>query len=204
MLPTHRPQRAEPTLVFRETASNTNERTCIAAVLPPCSAASHTLTGVLLENVEPDMAATVLNSLTFDWALRLRTAGTHVSFTYIQPMPVPRPDVTNALPGISTSLAWESAIQHATEDRDLWPDLWGANRAVAEAYGLGPADFEHILSTFPVFARKRPACFAYLRERLAQWAKEVGRRTDVTTYTASEVCTRALRVAEPKEKADGA
>ncbi len=29
-----------------------------------------------------------------------------------------------------------------------------ATRSVAEAYGLGPDDFEHILSTFPVFARK--------------------------------------------------
>ena len=39
--------RSEPTLVFRETASNTNERTCIAAVLPADSVASHKLTGVL-------------------------------------------------------------------------------------------------------------------------------------------------------------
>jgi hypothetical protein len=73
--------RAEPTLVFRETASNTNERTCIATVLPPNSTAAHTLSGILIDNVDAEKAATVLNSFCFDYALRLRTAGTHVSFT---------------------------------------------------------------------------------------------------------------------------
>ncbi len=198
-----RPPRAEPTLVFRETASNTNERTCIAAVLPPRSAAGHTLTGVLVEAVDPQAASTVLNSLAFDWALRLRTAGTHVSFTYIQPMPVPRPDVTNALPGISTRLAWESAIQHVTEDHDLWPDLWAAHRAVAEAYGLGPADFEHILSAFPVFARKRPAFYFYLRERVTEWISErkgSGARREVYPASRREA---GLRVAEGESDSRG-
>ncbi len=198
-----RPSRSEPTLVFRETASNTNERTCIAAVLPPRSAASHTLTGVLVANVEPDVAATVLNSLTFDWALRLRTAGTHVSFTYMQPMPVPRPDVTNSLRGIPPRLAWESGIQHITDDRNLWPDLWVANRAVAATYGLGPADFEHILSTFPGFARKRPAFLAYFHERLAEWTEAVGGHIDVTTYPATRIRPRAVQAAEPRKHPDG-
>ncbi len=36
-----KPPRPEPTLVFRETASNTNERTCIAAVLPPGALSSN-------------------------------------------------------------------------------------------------------------------------------------------------------------------
>lgn len=47
--------------------------------------------------------------------------------------------------------------------------LWDAKRAVAEAYGIGPDDFEHILSTFPGFARKRPEFFAYLQQRLEEW-----------------------------------
>ena len=166
--------RAEPTLVFRETASNTNERTCIAAVLPPCSAAAHTLTGVVSEHVDAHAAASVFNSLAFDWCLRLRTAGTHVSFTYIQPMPVLPPAVLKQLPVIRTRLAWESRIQHITEARDLWPALWSANRAIAEAYGLNPADLGHILSTFPVMARKRRDFVAYVRARLGEWADETG------------------------------
>ena len=161
--------RPKPLLVFRETASNTNERTCISAVLPVSSAAGHTLSGLLLEGIAPDAASTVFNSLCFDWLLRLRTAGTHVSFTYMRPMPVPPPEAVNRLPLIPTHLAWTAGADHITDLKDLWPLLWDANRAVAEAYGLGPDDFEHILNAFPVFARKRPAFFAYLQERLLDW-----------------------------------
>jgi len=163
--------RAEATLVFRETASNTNERTCIAAVLPPYSAASHKLSGVLPEHVRPEAAAAVFNSFCFDYALRLRTAGTSVSFTYMRPMPVPPADVVNRLPIVPTHLAWKPGVHHISELRDLWPTLWEVNRAVAEAYGLGPDDFAHVLSTFPVFARKRSEFFAYLRERLDEWRR---------------------------------
>jgi hypothetical protein len=32
--------------------------------------------------------------------------------------------------------------------------------------------FAHILSTFPVFARKRPEFYTYLLEGVAEWARE--------------------------------
>ena len=167
-----RPQREAATLVFRETARNTDERTCIAAVLPPHSAASHKLTGVLVDHLEIEAAATVLNSFCFDYALRMRTAGTNVSFTYMRPMPVPPAEVANLLPRIHTRLAWESGLLHITDDESLWPLLWDANRAVAEAYGLGPTDLAHILDSFPGVKKKRPAFFAYLLSRLAEWSSE--------------------------------
>jgi hypothetical protein len=166
--------RPEATLVFRETARNTDERTCIAAVLPQESAGAHTLTGMLVRNVDPAAACVVLNSLCFDYALRLRTAGTHVSFTYILPMSVPPAAVVPDLPSVATQLAWETGMEHITHDEGTWPVLWQANRAVAEAYGLSPDDFEHILDSFPVMARKRPAFVAYLRERLAEWRLAAG------------------------------
>src|SRR5207249_11604065 len=56
-----RPPRHAPTLVFRETASNTNQRTCIAAVLPARPGASHTCTAANFEHVHPHAALTVLN-----------------------------------------------------------------------------------------------------------------------------------------------
>jgi len=46
------------------------------------------------------------------------------------------------------------------------------NRTVAEAFDLSADDFVYVLSTFPVFARKRPVFFAYLQEQLAEWKKE--------------------------------
>jgi len=169
-----KPPRPEATLAFRETASNTNERTCIAAVIPSFSVGAHTLSGIGLNGIAPDAAATIFNSLCFDFLLRLRTAGTHVSFTYMKPMPVPPSDLVNRLPCVLTHLTWLVGVDHITDIKDLWPLLWDANRAVAEAYGLAPEDFEHILNSFPVFARKRPAFLDYLKEHLAKWKEEAG------------------------------
>lgn len=181
--------RREATVVFRETASNTNERTCIAAVLPPGSAGSHTLTGLLATRVEPDAAVAVLDSFCFDWLLRLRAAGTHVSFTYILPLAVPPADVADRLPRIPTRLAWEAGLGHVTEDRGTWPLLWQANRAVAEAYGLAAEDFLHVLGTFPGVAKKRREFFAWLLEQTEAWRAEQAEARE----------RAALRVADPSE-----
>jgi hypothetical protein len=155
-------------VVYRQTASNTNERTWLGVALPACSAATNTLTGVTFSHVEAEGAATVMASFVFDFALRLRVSS-HVSLTNLLPMPVPPADVANRLPRVPTQFAWEKGIRHITDDKDLWLLLWEANRAVAEAYGLSPDDVDHVLASFPVFARKRPAFFAYLQERLAEW-----------------------------------
>lgn len=176
--------REESTLVFRETASNTNERTCIATLLPEHSVGAHTLTGVITTEVEPDAAAVVLNSFCFDYALRLRTAGTHVSFTYILPMPVPPAPVVNRLPRIQTQFA-DGRFDCLADNEAQWPALWQANRAVAQAYGLDAADLAHILASFPVFGRKRPEFYALLKERVDEWRTEAQREQREETPTRS-------------------
>jgi len=167
-----RPPRERPTLVFRETASNTNQRTCIAAVLPARAAASHTCTAADFDHVAPDAALTVLNSLCFDFLLRLRSAGTHVSFTYILPVAVPSAIVTGSLPVLSTRFAPALGITHITDDRDAWPSLWAADRAVAEAYGVGHEEFTHILASFPVWLRKRHGVAEFYWKKLEEWRAE--------------------------------
>ena len=117
-------------------------------------------------------AVTVLNSLVFDWALRLRTAGTHVSFTYMLPIAVPLADIVNRLPHVPTELAWERGVEHITDIEELWPLLVQANLAVAEAYGLDPDDFTYMLSTFPVFARKRPGFYNFLQSQIQGLARQ--------------------------------
>ena len=156
----------EEVLVYRETASNTNQRTCIAVVLPGGSSASHKLCGIIPRNVDRSAALVVLNSLCFDYALRLRTAGTNISFTYIRPMPVPPASVTNALPRVPTVCAWERGIERITELKEHWESLWVTNKAVAKAYGLSQDDFRHILASFPVFAKKHAEFFAFLTANL--------------------------------------
>lgn len=163
-----REPRLGATLVFRETASNTNERTVIAAVLPPCSAGSHTLTGLIAQHVQPGLAASVLNSFIFDFALRLRASGTHVSFTYILPVAVPAARVVAGMPELPTTMSWRKGA-HVTDELENWPSLWEINRAVAEGYGLGPDDLDYILSSFPVLARKRPKFLLWVRQCIQAW-----------------------------------
>ncbi len=161
-----------PKLVFRNIASNTDERTCIAAVLPERSCAGHTLSGIA-SHLPPDSMAAVLNALPFDFSVRLRTAGTDLDFTYVERLAVPPSDVTRALPCLPTKSVATTLASHGADRPEWWDHVWLVNRAVAEAYGLGPDDFAYILSTFPVFAGNRPAFYDYLEGRVHEWKREV-------------------------------
>jgi hypothetical protein len=163
-----------PKLVFRDIASNTNERTCIAAVLPERSCANHKLPVIHSGTISPNIACTVLNSFAFDFAIRLRVSST-LTFTHVGRIAVLPPGEAYNLPALPTQSAIYGGISHISDLEDPWPSIWLVNRAVAEAYGLTPDDFEYILSTFPVFARKRPAFYAYLQERVQEWKREVER-----------------------------
>jgi hypothetical protein len=110
----------------------------------------------------------VLNSFAFDFAARLRSGSTSLTFSQLSRCPVPTAAIRLDLVNLTT----QSRAQHVAESRESWFPIWLANRAVAEAYGLTPDDFEYILSTFPVFARKRPAFYAYLLERVRGWKEE--------------------------------
>lgn len=162
--------RTGATLVFRDQARSTDERSCIAAILPAGSAATYTLTAAVFSNVADEAALLVLNSLAFDYLLRVRLAGMHVSGTYVLPVAVPPAAVVSRLPRILTRFAPTAGITHISDDKNAWPSLWATDRAVAEAYGLGPEEFEYILGTFPVWLRKRAGIAAYYRERLGEWA----------------------------------
>jgi hypothetical protein len=198
----HGPPESREKLVFRDKARCTDERSIIAAVLPTNSACGHTLNGIALSG-NLHALCWLLNSVAFDFLSRFRIGGQHASPYLLRPIVV-LADGSLRDPG--SALLHDARCEETMpyDDSKLIRRLAEANLIVAKGYQLEPADFEHILSSFPVFARKRPAFFAYLRERLAEWAEEVGRRTGVTTYTAAEVRSRAVQVAEPREKADGA
>jgi hypothetical protein len=76
-------------LAYRSIASNTNERSLIATVIPPC------FTGNSLNISEslkyPDMlfCTAVLNSFVVDWMLRLKVT-TNINMFYVYQLPVPR------------------------------------------------------------------------------------------------------------------
>jgi hypothetical protein len=118
------------------------------------------------------MATSVLNSFAFDFLTRLRTAGTHLSAAFLSRVAVPPVADCQAIPVIETVSA--GGTEPPERDDRYFAAVWKANRAVAQAYGLTAEDLEHILSTFPVFARKRPAFYAYLLARVKEWKEESG------------------------------
>jgi hypothetical protein len=88
--------------------------------------------------------------------------------------------------------------------RWTWSDLWASNRAVVEAYDLAPGDLGHLHKTFPVFDRKHSAFFAYIQQRLVEWAEEERRDSyNPVLYTTDFESTAKAAVAErPDKKGD--
>ena len=164
-----RPPISSPKVVVRAIARNTDERTCIAAVIPEKSCFGNSLYGCIT-TVDPVVVVTILNSFSADYALRLRMSS-NVSPVYLRTTAT----VVELHPSfLELSLSMPPGTIHVSQVAEFWPAIWELNRTVAEAYGLNPSDFEHILNSFPVFARKRPEFHAYLRERLAEWKAEAG------------------------------
>jgi hypothetical protein len=150
-------------LVFREVASNTNERTCIAAVLPERSCANHKLFIVELDALSLNIACTVLNSFPFDFLLRLRVSST-VSLFHASRVAVPSVADCRDLPVIETLSASDN--QPLERNKRHFEAVWQANLAVAQAYGISSKDLAHVLSTFPVFACKHPELHRFLLVKL--------------------------------------
>jgi hypothetical protein len=181
---------------FREIARSTDERTCIATVLPPHTFAGHTL----WIGVAPDAQAllyyvALVNSFCIDWLVRFK-GGTHVTLFLMKSLPIPR-----LRPGDTFFDAIVPRAARLTCTRAEFTDLWhqvmgetwdeskGAidpverqrlraeiDAIVAHLYGLSRADFDHILGTFPLVfpddetgRRKRAA----LLDTYDQWAAVV-------------------------------
>ena len=143
-------------------------RTCISAVLPEKSCSCNTLATLDVGEIDLHVAAAVLTSFAFDFLTRPRPAGTHLNWTYVSRGAVPSAMECSSLPSIETLSA--DGADAPERDERYFNMVWQANRAVAEAYGLSAADLEHILSRFPVFARKRPGFHTFLLARLQEWA----------------------------------
>jgi hypothetical protein len=181
-----------PKLVFRAIARNTDERTFIAAVLPKRSCFGNSCWGAGLRKTDADRLCAILNSLPTDYAIRFRVSS-NMNFTHVGKIAVLQPYSLASGAPILTRSASASAVPSMFDDSGKWSQLWHSERAVAEAYGLSPDEFKHILSTFPVLARKRPAFYAYLKQRIEDWKREVegGKAYSVGLVAQSEAEYRA-------------
>jgi hypothetical protein len=151
-------------VTWRDVASATNERSAIATLLPPSTAAVNSAWTVWggLQSVQCSLGlATVLSSVAFDYLVRSR-GRTHLNKGVIESVPAPSFAAVEHLVPIATEVVCRNeefdALWAEIRPGEPRPDLdaWaiGERRAqldaeVALAYGLSLEQFAAVLSTFP-------------------------------------------------------
>lgn len=154
-----------PRIAFRDITNRTNQRTVIAALVPPNVFLSNTAPYLLWSRGgvrEQAYLLGVLCSIPLDWYAR-RFVETHVNFFVFNPFPVPRPNLGSPVAGRVVERAGVLAAQDRRlvswakplgvtprklaedEQADIVAEL---DAAVAHLYGLSEADLVHIFETF--------------------------------------------------------
>ncbi len=160
-------------LGFRDIASNTNERTMIATIIPPNSFCGNTIS---LEKNEKQVAISlkekcyllsILNSFVFDRSIRDKVTY-HLSFFYVYQNSIPRLKevdkyfqeiVENAAKLICTTEEFEQLAKEVgigshkngvTEEAERMAIRAKLDAIVAHLYELTLTEFQHILTTFPL------------------------------------------------------
>lgn len=174
-------------LGFRDIASNTNERTLIASIIPPTFHGNKIPTVKvfnagkrLIDDATQLFLCAIWNSFAMDWVLRQKVTTT-INFFYLYQLPVPRltesdprftPIVQRAAKLICTTPEFDDLAKAVglknhhdgatdpTERAQLRAELDGL---IAHLYGLTEHEFSHIVETFPLVkeAVKTAALEAY-------------------------------------------
>jgi hypothetical protein len=156
--------------VFRRITNATNERTVLAAVIPPYGAGDP-LPIATVRSPRPELLLASMNTVAFDYTARQKIGGTHLDFHYAKQLPVLPPSAyTDEHRGFIAPRVLElihTACDVAPFARDLSDDgppfLWHEERrflirAELDAlyfhlYGIGAEDASYILDTFPIVRR---------------------------------------------------
>ncbi len=141
-----------PRLAYRDVASATNRLTLIAAILPAQCVSIHTL--FCLRTPLPGRAQHFLcglfNSFVLNYLVRLRVT-THVTSTIVEQLPVPTP---SAGPRVCREIAALARRLSLRVDPLVAARL---QALVAGVYQLSVAEFEYVLSTFPLVGKEERA-----------------------------------------------
>ena len=147
-----------PRLAFRDVASASNRQTVIAAIVPAECVTVHTLfcLRTRLTDADQRVLCGLLNSYVVNFLARQRVT-THVTLAVMHTLPVPRP-----LPGSRLHARIEQQVRRLIE-REASGSTAAVQALAAEAYGLTGAEFDHVLSTFPLVpeAERRAAAREY-------------------------------------------
>jgi len=138
-------------IVFRRQAANTNERTLVSTILPPCIHADNLasvnplgLTGRLIDNCEQLVVVAFFNSLALDFLIRQRIT-TNLNFFYIYQLPMPRLThgdkwfneiVSRAARLICTTLEFDDLWDEVSKTIDLTPGPSPKGRGEKEGKGV--------------------------------------------------------------------
>jgi hypothetical protein len=138
-----------PRLAYRDVASATNRTTLIAAILPGGCVSTHTvfcLRPALPLEAQHGLCG-LFNSLVVNYLVRLRVS-THVTTAIVERLPVPIPEQA---PAAFRELAALARLLARRFDPAAFARL---NAVVARLYQLTPAEFRHVLGTFPLVPRE--------------------------------------------------
>lgn len=151
-------------VAWRDVASATNERSAIACVLPPRTAAkdtSLTVWGGSLDGERVLALAAVISSFCFDYLIRFG-GKTHLKYGAVNPTPVPsfstiQPSVPLIAEAVCRTAEFDGLWMQVHSDAPrLALDVWeiaqrraSIDAAVAGAYGLSLQQYAAVLSTFP-------------------------------------------------------
>ncbi|WP_304455459.1 DNA methyltransferase [Nocardiopsis sp. YSL2] len=170
-------------LGWRDIARSTDERTMIGSFFPRY-ASGHTSPILLPASSGRGVyLQACFSSLVFDYVVRQKMAGTHLTYGYIYQLPVPRPGVFAV--GLRDWVAGRvlELVYTAYDLRPFAQDLedegapfrWdGERRAVMRAeldalffhlYGINRDDVDYIMETFPIVKRKDEAKFGAYRTK---------------------------------------
>ncbi|HEY4000613.1 MAG TPA: hypothetical protein VGO93_17210, partial [Candidatus Xenobia bacterium] len=167
-------------LVWRDVCRSTDERTVIAAILPRVGV-GHTAQLMFPQGPAPLLLAN-LNSLVLDYVARQKIGGIHLTYSYLQQLPILPPEAYP--PELAAEITTRAVRLACTSDSvrgfgrshgQFGCAGWNAeqradDRAWLDAtyfrlYGLDARQVEHVLSTFPIVRRKEEARLGEYRTR---------------------------------------
>jgi N-6 DNA Methylase/Eco57I restriction-modification methylase len=134
-------------LAYRDVAGATNKLTLIAAILPSGCVSTHTLF-CLRTRLPPPLQrflCGMFNSLVVNYLVRMRVT-THVTTATVERLPLPPPGFS---PSAEREIAALARLLSRKHDLAAWAQL---QARVAHLYQLTPAEFAHVLGTFPLIA----------------------------------------------------
>lgn len=161
---------------FCDITGQTNERSCLAAIIPPGVACGNKVPTILFPNDTSEdrlwLWVAIANSLPFDWMLR-RVITTTINYFHLLSLRLP-PIQPGSLPGrqliemarmlnqLDQGGVSLNALRQMAELRAR------VDRLVLTAYGLDDEELELILQDFPLIDRAQPATAEKARSTVTQ------------------------------------